>query len=250
MENVGLNDKLFDEALKFVLARHDKIEMEEYKNITLKGGKHKFSPDYYDKKRRLLTTAKKSVKTEINRKSLWSIFNKIAVSILIVLSISFIGLLTVESVRQEVFNTVLTFFERYIRIEFRGENITDETMLDAINEVYLPSYIPDNFVQHELSKSEIDIFALYVNDENSIITYIQGLLYNAVYVSGEDYVIREIEINGMEGQLFTYPETDGDDVISTVVIWNDGKYYFNLTVENLSEHEVLKIADSVMRVFD
>lgn len=245
MSNISLSDKLFDEALRIVLPEHDKKEVNEYKNITIEEGKHKFSSEYQKKKENLLRIVKKSEK--ISRKSLSFIFRRTAVVVLILLSVSFVSLLTVESVRHEIGNAFMTFFERYIRIEFRNRSAANGNVADIITNIYLPTFIPDGFREYEILKSEANVFALYINRENAIISYTQGLFSATLYVSGEDYTMREIEINGMKGNIIIYTDADGDEITGIIILWNDDRYYFHLST-HLTEYETIRIAESVARM--
>jgi len=183
----------------------------------------------------------KRFKADIQKSSL-KILKKSAIIVLVVLSLSFVSLLTVESVRTEIYNVITTFYGKYIDVRFANTNNQDAAP-EKIEHIYLPSYVPDGYVEVGILKSDYNIKAIYMNSGDNILFYSQDLLSAAIGVDGEDYTESDITINGKNGKIYEYNKPDG---IFFTIIWHDNKYSYSLTGHS-SREEVVKIAESVRR---
>jgi len=238
MDNNDYKSKMFEEAIKLVLWDYHQKEIDEFNTIT-EDEKHKFSLAFESRMQKILKRAKR-FKGELKISALKT-FQKIGIIVLIILSISFVSLFTVEAIRKEIFNIITTFYEKYIGVSFESES-SQNYIIERIEETYLPSYVPDGYSEVEILKSDNNIIAIYINDKDEMIIYSQDLVRANMNIDGEDYTESDIIINGMSGKLFEYAKPDG--VLYNILIWTDNKYSYSLQTY-LIKTEVIKIAESV-----
>lgn len=162
----------------------------------------------------------------------------IAVCILAVVTAS----LSVEAIRTPIFKLFTVAYEKYIDIKFVDTESNQNNMHESIDEVYLPTYIPDGFWEYEVSKSGHNVRAGYTDNENQAISYMQMILSTAINIDGEDYIESEININGIDGKIYEYDKPDGGKYCT--VIWNDNKYCY-MVVGFSDREKSIKVARSV-----
>jgi len=238
MDKNDYKSKMFDEAIRLVLWDYHKKEIDEFNNIK-ENERHTFSSEFKTKMSKLLKRGNK-FKSEIKVTALKT-FQKTAIIVLIILSAAFVSLLAVEAIRTEIFNIITTFYERHINIQFESTS-NQNFVVDRIEYIHLPSYIPDGYWEVEISISNNRILAIYINDKDEMIVYFQNLLDNTVHIDGEDYTKSYITINGMNAIIFEYDKPDG--VSYNIIIWNDNRYSYSAQT-HLSKAEAIKIAESV-----
>ena len=242
VDNINFKSRMFDEALKIVVKDHIKKEIDEYNDIK-DYERHEFSLDFETKMNRVLKRGKKF--KEDFRKASLKIIKRAAIIVLIILSISFLSLLSVEAIRTEIYNIITTFYEKFIQINptnTDNQNFIMSVIPEEIEEIFLPSYIPDGYWEDTVSKSDNNIRAVYINDEDENIIYYQRLLSDVVSIDGEDYIENDIYINGVNGKIYEYDKVD--DISYCIIIWNDNKYFYQL-YSFLDKEESIKIAESV-----
>ena len=71
-----------------------------------------------------------------------AVLRKIAACILICLSVGFAALMAIPTVRAAVWDSVVNFYEKYIKFDFNVAAIGEETIGD-----YTLRYVPDGFVR-------------------------------------------------------------------------------------------------------
>ncbi|MCL2814919.1 MAG: DUF4367 domain-containing protein [Oscillospiraceae bacterium] len=243
MDNSDFKSKIFDEVLKIVVKDSIKKEIAEYNDVK-EDERHTFSPEFESKMTKILKRGKK-FKTDFRKNSL-KIIERTAVVILIILSLSFVSLFSVEAVRTEVYNMIITFYEKFININFKNtdnQNFIMGVIPEIIGEVFLPSYIPEEYWEDDISKSDVDVRAVYTNDEGKNIIYYQMLLSAVVSVDGEEYIENDITINGNNGKIYEYNKAD--DIVYYIIVWNDNKYFYQIYSFSNKE-ETIKVAESVV----
>ena len=242
MDNINFKSKMFDEALKIVIKDQIKKEIAEYNDIK-EDEWHTFSPEFETKMNRILKHGKKF--KEDFRKTSLKIMKRAAIIVLMILSISFLSLLSVEAIRTEIFNIITTFYENFINISStntNNQNFMLSVIPEKIDDMYLPSYIPDGYWEDNISISDGNVKAVYINDKDENIIYYQRLLSAAISVDGEDYIENDITINGVNGKIYEYNKAD--DISYCIIIWNDNKYFYQLFCY-LDKEETIKISESI-----
>jgi len=242
IDNINFKSRLFDEALKIVVQERIKKEIDEYNDIT-ETEKHKFSPEFEEKMAQLLKRGKKFKGDR--RKASLKILKRTAVIVLVLISVTIASLLSVKAIRIEIYNFITTLYKNFIEIRFT--NTEDESRIpdlppEAIEDIYLPDYIPDGYGEEKIEKFYNQIRAVYINKDNEKISYYQKLLNCPISIDGEDYAASDVSINGICGKIYKFDKTDG--VLYYTVVWHDDKYFYCL-YSFLDEEETIKVAASV-----
>lgn len=166
-------------------------------------------------------------------------FKRVAVVVLAVLSMSFVGILGIEAVRESVFNAVIEWFDRSFNITFPDEDVATET-IDRILD-YKEPILPEGYERYEIKKGSTKLFVEYENDD-LLITYSQSLLSQFdTLVSNENTVVEDITVNGCKGIKAVYTAAGST---TTDIIWKDDFYVYYLS-SDIEYEELLKIAESV-----
>lgn len=162
---------------------------------------------------------------------------RVAVLVLAVMSISFVGALNIEAVRSDIYNAVIQWFDKKLGISF------DDVPADAPDRIldYKEPVLPEGYERFEVRKDEFGFWVEYEN-EVSLISYQQKLLngYNP-YVSNERTDVEDINVKEYYG-VKTVFESHG--VTTTSIIWKDNEYAYMLS-SNLPYEELLRIAESI-----
>ena len=243
MEKNELKSRMFEEAIKMVLWDYHDKEIDEFNRIT-ENDRHIFSSEFESKMSKILKRGKR-FRADFKIYAL-KFLKKSGVIALIVLSISFLGLLTVEAVREEIYKIITTAYEKFIRIGFgdMGNQVfTVDFPPERIEESYLPSYVPDGYWEDDISQSDTHTKAIYINNENDNIIYYQKLISSFTSIDGENYIEDDININGMNGKIYEYDKPD--EIKYYIIIWTDSKYSYQV-IGYVSKEDMVKIAESVI----
>ncbi len=174
---------------------------------------------------------------------------RVAIAVMLIITMMFVTLLCVTAIREAICGTVIEWYEKYVSIRFEnsepsehsGEDFDFSAVPTSIESVRKPTYIPDGCTA-EIKKEKTATILNYRNtDGDTIADFRQSLLDDRKYYYDSDTaIIEDIFISGYDGKIITYSKD------STVfVIWSDGEYSYSLMSYILSESELLKIAESV-----
>lgn len=168
-------------------------------------------------------------------------YAKRAVSvILIILSIGFVSALSIEAVRETMWEVILEWYDEYIDFSYKGES--EGVYLTEIQEYKEPRAIGDEFVRYEGRKNESNYIIEY-ESEDAVISYHQTL-FNGDYtvnLTNESTVVDDVAIGEYDGKIFT---NNRHNIVTYTCIWNDGIYMYKI-ISNLTKEELIKIAESV-----
>lgn len=131
---------------------------------------------------------------------------------------------------------------------FRGLIYHDNTHLftfdmddspTVIEKEYALSVIPEGYELQEVSKSDVDIFVKYKNDNDEELIFIQTTknAFNS-HINTEGFTMEECVINGCDGVCVEY---DGEGRISSFVVWNNSDYILRLH-GNFTKEELINLA--------
>lgn len=165
---------------------------------------------------------------------------KKAVAVLmIVCSISFALVMSVEAVRETLWNTIIQFFEDYISVSF----VSYEETPTAIEQKKKPYSIPEDW------KSEIKIDSMamyyiqYLLDDKRVMTFQQTLVdTHEDWHDNDNSLVETISIGENEGKLVTLLDEN-----QYIIIWTDGVYSYTIKSDNrfISREQIMEIALSV-----
>ena len=207
------------------------VSMErELKNIPSNLNDYNFSVDFEKKMKHLIKKA--NIKyININkfriRKSIVA-----ASLILIVLTAS----MSVEAVRMPAIRLTEKIYTEFSEILFENEDNIE--VPQKIEEVYIPSYIPEGYTLTEVVDDMRSMhFLFYTNEEGQELSVEQLTLNVGMAVDTEDITTEEITINGMNGIIYSKRGL-------TSIIVNDNRYvHFVSGYED--REELIKIVESL-----
>ena len=191
---------------------------------------HSFSI-YFEKKMKYLIKKANIKYININR---FKIRRSIAAAslILIVLTAS----MSVEAVRMPVIRLTEKIYTEFSEILFENEDNIE--VPQKIEEVYVPSYIPDGYTLTEVIDDMRSMhFLFYTNEEGQELS-IEQLTFNvSMAVDTEGITTEEITINGMDGIIYTKRGL-------TSIIVNDNRYVHFVSGYE-SREELIKVVESL-----
>ncbi|MFI3141773.1 MAG: DUF4367 domain-containing protein [Clostridia bacterium] len=171
----------------------------------------------------------------------WSIA-RIAASIILVIVIGFsVPYITVEAFRTTFNEFIVNVFDTYSVVIFENDDTQDEVTYIDENSVYVPSYVPDGYVEVENNVDEFVNFVVYENELGYKIHFSQQII-NEVgnFIDTENRIIENIDT--IFGEMMYAQKTERMDAFVTFTY--DG-YVFYIDVDNLSKDELVKVAESI-----
>lgn len=233
MKHATLNDKFFDAMLEAAIEQDFQQEIDDIdwsRQI-----EHIFSHEHVQKIRELFHVYRKP-------QGFLKAASKIAVVIFILLSVSFAGLMSVEAVRQEVFQIAIQWYEKYVDVFFKEDNKKEVSMPGQVR-FLVPSYIPEGYDQNDTVRLRSALLITYVNTDGLELYYEQSLQLDkdSLSLDGEGFTLKQVEINKWNG-IFLIPE---DESKPTSLIWSDGIFTYQVS-GYLNEDEILKIAKNIL----
>jgi len=191
---------------------------------------HSFSI-YFEKKMKHLIKKANIKYININR---FKIRRSIAAAslILIVLTAS----MSVEAVRMPVIRLTEKIYTEFSEILFENEDNIE--VPQKIEEVYVPSYIPEGYtLTEEIDEMRSMHFFFYTNGEGQELS-VEQLTFNvSMAVDTEGITTEEITINGMDGIIYTKRGL-------TSIIVNDNRYVHFVSGYE-SRKELIKVVESL-----
>lgn len=228
MMNNTLNNELWEALLKTAVIQYSYEENssmpseDELKALEL--------PENYERK---LSNFIKHYSKRRNRKSLLYYGRKAASIILIIIGITFIGLLQFEEIRAACYNVFIEIREKYIQVDFFPDKSEDESSSRLNN-------LPDGFYLTQSSADEYQSFWQYENSSNDIIELYIFKQERTIYLDNEHYHVTDIQINGHNGKYFE--STDSN--FMNYVIWNTDTEYFRLS-SSMDKSFLLNLAEKI-----
>ncbi len=231
MMNMTYKNKLFDFVLTEALKEYMETELKEVDALVIEEP-HEFSPQFEKKVRKLIN----SVGAKDRIKNCKRIAARIAVSLAIMSSLLFGGLLTQPEVYAAVQNVFRSVFDEYDKYEYVGEELTSENFDNSIR----LGYTPDGYRLSEGFYSPIDVTLFYKNETDKII-FEYGIANGLVsYYDNEHNSYDTFNLNGMEYQYYKSNDVDFDSKL----IWYEDGYVFGIYA-HLSKDELVKIAENI-----
>lgn len=161
-----------------------------------------------------------------------------AVIVLIVMSVAFASVMSVEAARNAIWEAITTWYEERIHFRYAGEEkaYAPDTLLE-----YKEPTVGDDYERYVGTQNEYKFSVEYENTV-SLITYQQSVLKDYdVWLSNHDSKTNIVEINGNRGELTSYV-TNGIEY--NTIIWNDGVYAYTIE-SNIGIDEIIRIANTI-----
>lgn len=225
---------LFDALLYAAAPSMGKKELETYDSAD---PNIKLSPKA---ERKILKRLKREVKYaerhETYRPAL-EIMKRAAIIVLVVMSVGFAGVISVEAARDSLYDFIVEWYENSIFFKYK---IGEDGIPDEIEE-YKEPYPGDGYVRYEVARSTYR-YTLEFERGGVVISYNQNLLSHYAFKLADNYSeFREIIVNGGDGVMTTYVS---DGKLNAMIMWNDGKYLYRLSgsADQVDEELLMSIA--------
>lgn len=158
-----------------------------------------------------------------------------AAAIIIAISILFGALMSVPEVRATVVQTVVEWFDEFVRFTSSAPRAASESLE--------PTWIPDGFREEFRDEMVMSTVILYQNDDGKIILFDSSLASGLLEVDNEYAIYEIIIVDGVEYHILIAIEIDGENSI----IWElDGWRYFlrsTIPVEYLQKMALFLVYD-------
>jgi len=230
-------------VIMFDYAKHEGKELFEENEIIKNDPQYKPSDAERKKFHKLLDKSLRRHKIRSLLKTLKKMFIIFAIVVLALILIYMALFTFVEAFRIEVSNFFLTFEKKPEPITLSGNSGNagfDELIAAGLRNTHAPSYIPEGYWIDEISDmGDGSKIITYINDDGEDIDFweLDPTMKTNIDTENAD-IIKYILINEKEG-LFVLKK----DLIS--ISWsNDDKVF--LLMANISEEEIMKIAESVI----
>lgn len=172
-------------------------------------------------------------------RELYSFGKHVAAVFLIVCTVSFALVMSVEAVRVALWHTLVEWYEDYIAISY----VTDESTPEFIEDKKEPTSIPDSWEREVIIDSQSMYYIQFTFDDESVITFKQKVFDdNEDWIDGENSIVENVKIGDYDGDLIKLI-----DKMSYYLIWSDGSYSYTISCDNdkLSNEMLIEIAESV-----
>ena len=223
MSKNKINEAVFDTVLAQAFMDEFEQEMDELEKEPLE---HKELPEKYRKIERRYYNRLYGNKT---KKYLY--LRRAVACILICMSIGFVCLMAAPNVRATVWESVVTFYEKYLKIDFgadKGEQIGD----------FYAGYIPDGFVRTEEFETILQNTYQYENGSQIFCINYFNISNNNLDLYQEQGTPYPVRINEQEAYWIDY----NNGTVS--VVWQINNC--NIVIEgNIPLEELVKIAENI-----
>ena len=163
---------------------------------------------------------------------------KAVAAVLVFCTISFAACMSVEAVREDIWDTILEWYDEFVAVFY----VTDSTTPNVIEEFREPTLQPAGTERIVEIQADTLNQIKYIIDDNLVMVYYQRVITaGSIYLDAEHGCVKEmVNINSYEGQLFIY-----DDGRRTL-IWHDGDYvYVMLLYMDIESDMLIQLAESV-----
>lgn len=164
-------------------------------------------------------------------------FKKIVAAVMVFCTISFALCMSVEAVRENVWNTILEWYDKFVAVFY----VTEETPPSVIEEYREPELQLAGTERQLIEQTDVINQIFYLENEDVAMIYQQSVIGDeSADIDSEQCSLREVDISNVKAQLFIY----NDD--SKTITWHDSQYmYVIYTYTEISDELLIKIAESV-----
>ena len=169
---------------------------------------------------------RRNINKEYRRKeygSLYKYAKAVIAAILIICTVSFAAIMSVEAVRNTLWKAILEFFDDYLAVTYVSDYAPME--IDRITEVN-PSM--EEWDKEVLLESDSMYFAVYRKNGVKMLSYTKEIMNGSeIWLDNENTSVKEVKVGNYDGLLFTrHNET------AKILSWSDGKYLYLLEAES------------------
>ena len=226
-------NKIFDELLRHATARQlEKLSdgAPAEKDVA---AKYTFSREFEEKMQRLFAQQRRYEQNARLRKTAL----KIAVVILVCFTLSAITVMSVDAWRVHVLNFLSEVGEKSTTIRINGGETDSGRFIEEAQEMYLPAYIPEEYLNESIEKVGNYYLVTYINDAGNMIRLQKLPSGSSVGIDSEDALTEQFFINGELAQYFFKNE-----IGNLLFKFNENAF---LITAPLTKVELIKIAESM-----
>ena len=233
--NKAVNFDVFDALLYAAAPYAGKNELNEFLSATGEGLISKVQDKIYKK---LCKERKYYAKNE-NYSPVREAFKRVAIIILITMSIGFTCVLSVDAAREALWEAIIEWSENYFHFQYKPNDEVVEAPTEILE--YKEPTVDGRFERYEIYKDS-DLYIIEYEYKDKLITYNQKPLHEySTYISNLETELVEIYVNTNKG-FKLIEKLDNDTQFG--ILWNDGRYAYTL-FGNIEYEELLKIAESI-----
>ena len=152
--------------------------------------------------------------------NLYKYLRRCAVLILVVCTVSFAVMMSVEAVRSAVWNAIIEFFDDYLSITY----VMDSEVPDKIEQKSEPEIGRPEWEKQVVADNNSMYVVVYRENGEKIITYMQRVIdENNTWFDNENTEIQNIKIGEMSAVLVFRT-----DMQTYSLSWSDGRYEYSL----------------------
>lgn len=199
---------------------------------------YKFSDEYKKKMSNLLRRRKRFYYPLIKTQARKAACIAAAVVIAAFCSLGF------KPVRQIVYNFFIKHHADHDRVTVVKEERESSGVPELIEEIYEVTYIPDGYVLDESEDSIVNVYRFWKKGKYRL-NFNQYTMDIATNLDNQDSKVSKKTIDGQEYIIREPIDEDPDG--STEIMWNNGRYVFDIYADDLDTETLIKIAQSVKK---
>lgn len=218
---------------KFLYAYIPQIEQKKLEQIPPESKlNHQFSKHF---KRKMKILLKYERRTPTMRQLIHWVKNAAAI-LLIIISLTFGTVLSVEAYRVRFFEFVTNVWEELTSVVIKSDDNSYNDTLMPIT----PAYIPNGYDIFEQSNNKYENIIIFTNDTGTEIYYAQELLTQSEFIiDSENTEIESFFIDSQEIYLIVNKNT-------TQLYWHDNSSIFSI-ISSLDKTELIKMCESIIK---
>lgn len=179
------------------------------------------------------------------RRKVRMIFTRLAVAMLIIMSLMFTLIACIPVLRDAVWDAILEWHEKYVTVDFgpvedNGDTGEKEDQIPTyIQQYYEPTFYMENLEHEEIARNNAALAIEYFIGDDFYFLYTQGVLSNSIKIDNNMLDMKTVNVNGNTAVLII---TEND--LENKLIWSDGQYLFSI-YGTLDEETIIKVAEIV-----
>ena len=179
-----------------------------------------FDKEYYKKRDKLVRNESKRPKI----RSLKRVSARIAVAVLVVLSVMFMTIMSISAVRNVIWAVIVEWYDEYIEIKHDDGTTNENSTLEKIEFINKPTVLPDEVEEETVIENFTTVIYEYYIGDDYICTFTQGIKGESsnLQIDSEGALAYSIVIGDKNISVFN--DTDG----FVTMYWFDEYYDYSL----------------------
>lgn len=194
-----------------------------------------FDEKYYKKRDRIVRKESRKPKIRLLKR----ISTRVAVAILVLLSVAFMTLMSISAVRNAIWTVVVEWYEEYIDIKHDDGTPNENSTLDRIESINKPTVLPNGVEEEVIIENDTRVMYDYYIGDEYICTFTQGIKdeNNKLQFDSEEIVSYTIDSDGKH--IYVINDEDG----FVTMYWVDE--YYDYSLMGIDTDIMLKLIDRI-----